>query len=259
MKAGDIHFNVVVEGPPGAPWVVLSNSLATNLSLWESLAAALRGRYRVFRYDQRGHGLSTASPPPYSLPLLVEDVVHLMDQAGIERANFVGISMGGATGWGLAHHHHERLISLTVCDSALAASSAAEWEKRLAIVRSEGLGALVEPTLARWFTSQSIAQETDAVRQVRKMIRTTSQEGFIGCVMALQTYSYSEGVEALRLPVLLVAGSQDGLRPKTMAEDARRIIGARLAVIPNAGHLSNIENPAEFNRVVGSFLDAQQL
>lgn len=250
-----LRFHTLIEGAEGQPWVVMSNSLATNLSLWDELAASLRGRYRLFRYDQRGHGKSAVTPAPYSMPGLVDDVVGLMDKAGIARAHFVGISMGGATGLGMALTHPGRLHSLVFCDAAIAASTTNEWEERLKIVRAQGLEALVEPTLARWFTKRSIAEKAPAVDLVRKMIQTTSAEGFTGCVNALQTFDYSKGLEDIALPVLLVAGAEDGTRPQGMANDAKRIRGSQLAIIPDAGHLSNIENPREFNRAVGVFLD----
>jgi len=250
------YFNVSIEGPEGAPWIVLSNSLATNLTLWDEFAEAMRGRYRIFRYDQRGHGRSVATAPPYSFSGLVADVIGLMDSVGISRAHFVGISMGAATGWGLALHHADRLASLTVCDGATAASATPEWEERLKIVKANGLAPLVEPTLERWFTKRSMAQQTDAVKRVRAMIGSTSVAGFTGCVNALQSYNYSDGLESIRVPTLLVAGAEDGTRPKAMAADAARVPGAQFAIIPDAGHLSNIENPTEFNRIVQGFVDA---
>lgn len=248
-------FNTLVEGPAEAPWLVLSNSLATNLSLWDSFAASMSDRYRVFRYDQRGHGQTPASPPPYEMAELADDLVALMDHCGIDRAHFVGISMGGVAGWGLARQAPQRLLTLTICDTAMQSGAGADWDARLAVVKSSGLGALVEPTLERWFTKASMAGNNDAVRKVREMIRTTSEDGFVGCVNALKNFNYSEGVESLQMPVLLVAGAEDGTRPKAMADDAARISNASLAIIPDAGHLSNIENPDHFNMAVSSFID----
>lgn len=250
-----LALHASIEGPQGRPGVIMSNSLATNLSLWDAFAASLRDRYRVLRYDQRGHGKSSVPPPPYGMPQLVKDVIGLMDKIGIDRAHFVGISMGGATGMGLALHHADRLRSLVACDSSIAASPTNEWQQRLDIVKAQGLSALVEPTLARWFTKRSMAENTPAVQRVREMIRTTPENGFIGCVNALQTFDYSQGLETIALPVLMVAGAEDGTRPEAMAKDAARIPGAQFAVIPDAGHLSNIENPRGFNRIVGAFID----
>jgi len=246
-------FNVRVEG--SGPWIVLGNSLATNLSLWDELVAALSDRFRIFRYDQRGHGGSAATPAPYSIGLLAGDLVALMDEAGIERAHYIGISLGGITGWALAREHRRRLLSLTVCDADMVSSSGNEWAQRLAIVAESGLEPLVEPTLLRWFAKSAMTANADPVRRVREMIRTTSVEGFVGCVNALQSFDYSQAAESLDLPVLLIAGEKDGTKPTSMLRDSQRIPGSRLAVIPEAGHLCNIENPAAFNRAVQSFLD----
>ena len=251
-----LSLNTSTEGPDGAPWIMLSNSLGTNLSLWDAFTSAVKDRYRVLRYDQRGHGRSPAMPPPYTMPQLAEDLIALMDRLGIARAHVVGISMGGATGWEIAHRHPDRLLSATICDAAVAAGPGGDWAERLKIVHAAGaLDPLVEPTLARWFTSKSMAENTEAVRRVREMIRTTSVDGFTGCVNALQTFDCSQGLESIKTPILLVAGEADGVRPKSMAEDAARVPAARLAIIPNAGHLCNIENPAAFNGAVAAFID----
>ena len=250
-----LRLNVAIEGREGAPWVVMSNSLATNLTLWDDLAASLSDRFRLLRYDQRGHGGSDAPPPPYAMDEVVADAVELMNGAGIERAHFIGISMGGIAGWALAQSHPHRLASLTVCDAAMANGPARDWLDRIAVLENEGVAALVEPTLGRWFTKESLARNTGAVQRVRQMIATTKPNGFAGCMHALMAFDYSAGVERLRLPVLLVSGEHDGARPQTMAADAARIPGARLVVIPDAGHLPCIENPAAFNKAVGKFLD----
>lgn len=244
----------LIEGPQSAPWIVFSNSLGTNLSLWDDQVAALSRRYRILRYDQRGHGKSVVTPPPYSFPQLAGDVVNLMDSAAIETAHFVGISMGGATGWQLALTFPERLRSLTVCDAGVSGNAAA-WEERLAVVRESGLDALIEPTLDRWFSKQARARNSPALQDVRAMLRTTSPLGFEACVNALQNFDYSNCLEAIKVPTLLIAGDEDGPRPKAIIKEAKRIPGARCSVIPDAGHLSNIENPDAFNRVVADFID----
>lgn len=253
LGGGD-RFHVAIDGPDGAPWIVLGNSLGTDLTLWDSFAAAMAGNYRILRYDHRGHGKSVVSPPPYNMPQLVEDCIGLMDAVGIERAHYVGISMGAGVGWGLALHYPQRLLSMTACDGALAAAPGRDWEDRLDIVRQKGLKALVEPTLKRWFTAQSMDENTKAVRHARDMLASTSDVGFTGAVNALQTFDYSKGIEGIDLPVLLVAGEHDGTRPVAMAADAQRVPRARYQTVANAGHLSNIDNPAEFNRIVGAFI-----
>jgi 3-oxoadipate enol-lactonase len=251
-------FHCAVEGKAGAPWIVASNSLATNLSLWDAFAQSAADRYRVFRYDQRGHGGSSAGKPPYAMADLARDALALMDEVGISKAHWIGISMGGATGWGIAQSAPERLLSATLCNTVINATAAGDWEERLALVRKQGLQVLVEPTLERWFTKKSVADKARCVDLVRRMIETTSVDGFTGCANALQTFDFSRDLESIRVPMLLVAGAEDGNKPQTMAADAKRVPVARLAIVPEAGHLCNIENPAAFNRIVGDFIDAAQ-
>jgi 3-oxoadipate enol-lactonase len=257
-----IVFNTLTEGPNGAagnePWIVCSNSLATNLHMWDDFAAAMRGRYRVFRYDQRGHGGTDAPPPPYAPHELVDDVVGLMDAAGIAKAHFVGLSMGGSTGLGLTLTFPDRVVSLTMCDCRTAAMASAWWDERIASARANGMAAMAEPTANSWFTKESHDAKIPAIDQLREMVRTTKLDGYVGCIEALKIYDYSKDLEGIRTPTLLVVGDQDADRPKTMAADAKRIPGAGFVIIPGAGHISNIENPTAFNAAVAPFIDKVQ-
>lgn len=262
VRLNGIAFNTLIEGPANAssntPWIVLSNSLATNLHMWDDFAAAMRDRYRVLRYDQRGHGGTDAPPPPYSPQNLVDDALGLMDAAGIAKAHFVGLSMGGSTGLGLTLSAPARVASLTMCDCRTAAMASVWWDERIALAKANGMAAMADPTANSWFTKASHAANHPAIDKLREMIRTTKLDGYIGCIEALKVYDYSKNLESIRTPGLLVVGDQDADRPKTMAEDAKRIPGAGFAIIPGAGHISNIENPAAFNAVVAPFIDKVQ-
>jgi 3-oxoadipate enol-lactonase len=253
-----IVFNTLTEGPSGAPWIVCSNSLATDLHMWDEFAAAMRERYRVFRYDQRGHGGTDAPPPPYTPQDLVDDVIGLMDAAGIARAHYVGLSMGGSTGLGLTLNYPQRVVSLTMCDCRTAAMAGTYWDERIAAAQSNGMAALADPTANSWFTKASHAAGHPAIARLREMVRTTKLDGYVGCIAALKVYDYSKNLETIRIPALLVVGDQDADRPTTMAADAKRIPGAGFAIIPGAGHISNIENPAAFNAAVAPFIDRVQ-
>jgi 3-oxoadipate enol-lactonase len=256
IKANGITFNTLTEGPEGAPWIVLSNSLATNLTMWDEFAAFMRDRYRVFRYDQRGHGLTDAPPPPYPPAQLVDDVIALMDAARIQRAHFVGLSMGGSTGLGLTQRFPERVISLVMCDCRASAAGIPGWDERIRVAREGGMAAAVDSTVSTWFTQASSDANIPAIDKLKGMVRTTKVDGYVGCIEALKVYDYSKDMESLNKPTLLVVGAQDGDRPKSMAEDAKRIPGARLVIIPDAGHISNIENPDAFNKAVRPFIDS---
>lgn len=254
--SADVELKCQIEGPDDAPVVLMCNSHGTNFGIWDHAAAALRNRYRVLRYDQRGHGGSSPTPPPYTMIALVEDAAGLLDHFSIKQAHVIGVSMGGATTVGLATRHADRVASAIVCDSSVKArAGSSEWDERITIVRNGGIATLVEPTIGRWFTKASIAANTEAVKRVSEMIRTTSANGYIGCANALQTYDFSDGLEGIAVPCLFVAGAEDGERPKTMAVLAERVKGARFQAIAEAGHLPSIEQPAAFTAVVSEFLD----
>src|SRR5947209_5228042 len=187
IKANGIEINYQVEGSERAPWLILSNSLATNLAMWDEQARALSGAFRVLRYDQRGHGGTDAPAGRYSFELLIADAVALMDALGIKQAHFAGLSMGGATALGLAQKHADRLDKVVVCDSPCQSTpaSAQQWEERIAIAQKQGMEALVEPTAGRWFPPEALQAEAPHIDKVRQMIRSTPVNGFIGCAAAL--------------------------------------------------------------------------
>src|SRR4029450_5033767 len=181
VKANGINFNCKIEGKRGAPWVVFSNSLMTDLSMWDDQAAALGDKFQTLRYDQRGHGGTDAPEGKYSFDTLVADVIGLFDALEIERAHFVGLSMGGMTAVALAEKHPDRLDRVVPCDCGPASTpqSAQQWEERIAIAREKGMEALVEPTVGRWFPPEFLAANPPHLDQVREMIRTTPVNGFI--------------------------------------------------------------------------------
>jgi 3-oxoadipate enol-lactonase len=251
------RVNCVLDINEGAPWFLMSNSHATNISLWDDLTAALRDRYQILRYDHRGHGASPASAPPYHINDLIEDVVALLDHFAIERTHFIGISMGGAIGMGMALHHSERLRSVIICDSSAGSvpDRSGDWDQRVNFAREHGVETLAGPTVSRWFAKASLAAGAPVIEAVRQMIRTTSLDGYIGCANALQSIDFSAGLEAITVPCLLIAGAEDGSRPVSMEQVHHRIPGSQYRVVPGAGHLSNIEQPEKFNAVVQEFLD----
>jgi len=153
IKANGIAINYQTDGPDGAPWLIFSNSLATNLTMWDDQARELKHAYRVLRYDQRGHGGTEATAGRYSFELLMADVIALMDALAIKKAHFAGLSMGGATALGLAETHPDRLDRVVVCDTPCQSTpaSAQQWEERIVIAEKQGMEALVEPTVGRWF------------------------------------------------------------------------------------------------------------
>lgn len=255
VKANGISFNCKVQGRDGAPWLVFSNSLATNLSMWDEQADALRDHFHILRYDQRGHGETEAPEGAYNFDLLAADVVALLDALEIKRVHFVGLSMGGMTAITLAHKHPERLFRIVACDCGPGSTpqSAQQWQERIAVARAKGMEALVDSTTARWFPAEYIAANPSVIERVQRMIRTTPVNGFIGCASALSNFDLHPGLPGIKTETLFLCGSKDAMLPGTKALNAA-VAGSKLVEIPGAGHISNVENPELFNRTLKEFL-----
>ena len=258
IKANGIDINYQIDGPSGAPWLVFSNSLATSTAMWDEQAAALKNSYRVLRYDQRGHGGTEAPVGRYAFATLLADVLGLLDALGIEKAHFAGLSMGGATALGLAERHADRLDRVIVCNSPCQSTpqSSQQWEERIAVAQKEGIAALVEPTIARWFPAETVAKNPPHLDKVRAMIRATPVNGFIGCAAALADHDYASTVASVKRPVLFLVGEKDGAAPASMRKLHEKLEGSRFVALPGAGHISNMDRPAEFNRAIAEFLSA---
>ena len=257
IKANGITFNHQIEGPEGAPWLVFSNSLATNLSMWDEQAAALNKSFRILRYDHRGHGGTEATDGRYNFDLLVADVIGLFDALSIKRAHFVGISMGGMTGLALASKHPNRVDRLVVCDCGPASSpaSAQQWEERIAIAQKDGIEPLVDATARRWFPPEFIESNPAVFQEACDMIRKTPVKGFIGCAGALANYDLRPGLPGIAAPTLLIVGTKDATVPGIKAINAA-IPGSKLVELEGAGHLSNLEQPSNFTGALQQFLSA---
>ena len=256
VEANRIRFHCRIDGRKDAPWLVFSNSLATNLSLWDGQIASFENSFRILRYDQRGHGGTEVPSEPCSFEQLVDDVVALLDALAIPRATFVGVSMGAVTALRLAARHAERLDRMVACDGQWVSPAGARelWEERFAVVHKQGMDALVEPTVRRWFRPEFIAGNPPLLANVRRMIATTPAGGFIACASALQQYDYRQCLPQIGVPTLLLAGAADGTMPEVMREMHQAMPGSKFVEIPNAGHLPNLENPEVFNLTLAKFL-----
>jgi 3-oxoadipate enol-lactonase len=257
-KANGITINYQVDGSEGAPWLVFSNSLATNLGMWDEQAAKLKSSYRVLRYDQRGHGQTEAPAGRYTFELLIADALGLMDALGIKRAHFAGLSMGGATALGFAQLHPDRLDRVIICDSPCASSpqTAQQWEERIVVAREKGMDALVDSTIARWFPPETIAANPPHLDKLRKMIRSTPANGFIGCAAALGNHDFASKVATVKHPLLFIVGEKDGTAPIAMKKMHEAVPGSRYVELPGAGHISNMDRPADFTGAIADFLKA---
>jgi 3-oxoadipate enol-lactonase len=260
IKANGINIHYEVDGAADAPWLVFSNSLATDLTMWDEQAAYFSKTYRVLRYDQRGHGRSDAPAQRYSFATLIADVLALMNELRIERANFCGLSMGGATVMGLAQSNPGRVERAIICDSPCASTqaSARQWEERIAIARAQGMTALADSTIARWFPAETVAANPAYLTKIRQMILMTPVNGFIGCAAALADHDFCRSVRTLTRPVLFLAGEKDGTTPAAMRQMQSALAGSRFAEIPGAGHICNLERPDMFNRAIDDFLRSDE-
>lgn len=257
IRAGDIDIGYDVAGPEGAPWLTFANSIASDRSMWRAQVAALSTRYRVLTFDARGHGDSSATPPPYSFDTLVRDVTHLWDALGVAQSHLVGLSLGGMVAVGLALAHPARLKSLIVANSMMEATPpfVKSWDDRIALARTEGLAPVVEPTLARWVTPGWVAAHPDRADAVRAMILRTARDGFIGAAEALKTLDYKRHLGAIKVPTLFIAGAEDIACPISgIKADAALVPGAEYAEIAGAAHISNLEQPDAFSAAVAGFI-----
>ncbi len=257
VKANGITINYQIDGPDSAPCLVFSNSLATSLAMWDEQAAALKNSYRVLRYDQRGHGATDAPAGRYSYDTLLADALGLLDALAIKKAHFAGLSMGGATALGLAERHPERFDRIIVCDSPCQSTpqSSQQWEERIVIAQKQGIDALVELTVSRWVPPEIVAKNPPHVDKIRAMIRDTPVNGFIGCAAALADHDYASAVATVTRPALFLVGEKDAPAP-AMRKLNEKLPGSRYVEIPGAGHISNMDRPAEFNRAIREFLAA---
>jgi 3-oxoadipate enol-lactonase len=256
LKANGIDINYEIEGD--GPVVTFSHSLACNLGMWDDQVRALKGRYRVLRFDTRGHGQSGAPAGAYSLEQLSDDLKALLDGLGITATHFVGLSMGGMIGQVFALKYPAMVQSLVLCDttSRYPAAAAPIWEERIKSVGAKGMEPMVAPTLERWFTAPFRARRRDLMERVGAMIRSTPAPGYIGCCHAIPKINVTERLRDVRCPALVIVGEEDPGTPVDMARDIHAALpAAELAILSRASHLSNLEQPEEFNRVLGGFLD----
>ncbi len=249
---------VQIDGPEGAPWLVCSNSLGATHRMWSPQMDLFTQHHRVLRYDTRGHGKSAAPTAPYKLADLVSDVVGLMDHHGIETADYIGLSLGGMTGLGLALDHPDRINRLICCDARADAPPpfAKMWDERIAAVDANGIASLWPGTLERWLTRACQAQGAGVVDQLKADFEQTSAEGYKGCAAAIRDLDYLRHLGSVTSPVLYIVGDQDsGAPPDTMRAMADATPGGIYKAIPDAAHIANIDNADAFNAAVTDFLD----
>ncbi|MGS2618976.1 3-oxoadipate enol-lactonase [Micromonospora sp. LZ34] len=236
----DVH--AVVEGPDDAPVLVLSPSLGSTHAMWEPQAVALRDRFRVVRYDHRGHGGSPVPPGPYELADLGVDVLRLLDKLEISAAHFCGLSLGGMTGMWLAAHAPERVRRLVLCCTSARLGPPQFWAERADMVRREGTAAVADGVVTRWFTPGWVQAHPETARNMRAMVAATPAEGYASCCNAIQSMDLTDLLPRIRAKTLVIAGHEDpSIPPEHGRAVAASIRGARLEVLSPAAHLANVE------------------
>jgi 3-oxoadipate enol-lactonase len=258
IKANGITFNYRIDGPDTAPWLIFSNSLATTLHMWDGQADQLKSQFRILRYDQRGHGMTEASAGRYTFELLVADAIALMDALSIERAHWCGVSMGGATGMGLAQKHPDRFDRFVICDTPgqSTPATAAQWEARIVNAQKNGMQAELESTISRWFPPETVKANPPHLDILRKMILNTPVNGFCGGSAALANHDYRPGMKDVKNPVLYMCGEKDGHNAVVMRKMKEEFPAAKYIELPGAGHISNMDQPAMFTQALRDFLSA---
>ena len=256
VRTNDIETNYVIEGE--GPWLTMSHSLACNLSMWDEQAKLLARRFKVLRYDARGHGASGVPPGPYTLDQLADDAKALFDALGIQRTHWVGLSMGGMIGQTFALKYPGRFQSMVLADTTSRRPPNAEqmWADRVRTARAQGMEAVVESTLARWFTEPYREKRADVTQRIAQGIRATPVEGFAGCCDAIARVDVLDRLKEIRCPTLVIVGEQDhGTPPEAAKLIAANIADSELVIIPSTAHLSNIEQADVFNKALLTFYD----
>jgi 3-oxoadipate enol-lactonase len=243
----------MVEGADHGPPVMFSNSLGSDLEMWDAQAAALKDRFRVIRYDSRGHGKSVVSDGPYSIADLGEDACAIMDALGTGPVFWCGLSKGGMVGQWLLRHRPERLIKAVLANTAPHMPGPELWNGRIRLVREKGMGAIVDAMLARWFSDGFRAERPDVMARTAAMITRQPVEGYAACCAAIRDMDQRNSLRTANRPVLVIVGSDDPSTTPAMGQlIADAIPGARVTTL-TARHLSNLERPAEFNQALLDF------
>ncbi len=262
VDCGGFKLATCVDGlsDASAPWLVLSNSLGASMMMWEPQLAVLGRKYRILRYDTRGHGASEAPQGTYDFGGLTHDVLALMDHYHIGKASFMGLSLGGMTGLGLAIHHSSRFDKIVCCDARAdnPPPFVQSWDDRKAAVDAGGLQSIVNGTMERWFVESWRKAHPDRLQHFVDAFLATSLEGYKACADALKTLDYLKDLGSVSLPVLYVVGAEDlGAPPQVMRAMAMATPGSAYIEVPHGAHLPNVDNSADFNTAIAGFLGLQ--
>lgn len=253
-----MRLHTRVDGMEGAPWIVLSNSLGSTHRMWDDQMDLLTRKYRVLRYDHRGHGESEVPGEYFRWDDLVDDVLRLMDEHEIDHADYMGLSMGLMTGLGLGIHHGDRFGRLVLCDGRADAPEGfrAMWDQRIAAIEAGGVEAIADTVIGTWLTEDWRAMHTERTAEIRAMMVATPKAGYLACCRCLKTLDYIGDLGKIGNETLCITGSVDpGAPPEVVEAIANAIPNARYVEIEGAAHIANINRPEAFNAAIADFLE----
>lgn len=250
---GDVQLHYRVDGDPDGAPIVFANSLGTDLRVWDAVVGRLPAGLRIIRYDKRGHGLSSCPPAPYSMGALVRDAERLLDHLQVRDCMFVGLSIGGMIAQGLAVKRLDQIRALVLSNTAAKIGTAEMWKERVQTVQRDGIEALADAVMERWFARGFRA--TPELRLWRNMLVQQSRDGYAGCCAAIAGTDFYTPTSGLRLPCLGIAGSEDGSTPPDLVRETVDLIpGSQFHLIRRAGHIPCVEQPEEFAARLTAFL-----
>jgi len=258
-RVNGIEVNYEIHGKEGAPWLVLSHSLACSVRMWDPQIAALKDQYRILAYDTRGHGATEAPKGAYTLDALADDLFFLLKELKITSTHYCGLSMGGMIGQTFALKYPGVFKTLTLADttSKYPAEAWPLWQDRIKIAETKGMEPLAQATLERWFTEAFRKSNPAAVDAIRQLIVTTPAAGYAGCCHAIPKINLTARLKEIKCPILVIVGADDPGTPPAMAQEIHaNAPGSKLVTLPLAAHLSNLEQPAGFSAALRDFLSS---
>ena len=250
---GDVRLHYRIDGDPYGTPIVFSNSLGTDLRLWDKIVPLLPEGLRIIRYDKRGHGLSSCPKGPYSMGSLIRDAERLLEQLEVKDALFVGLSIGGMIAQGLAVKRLDLVRAMVLSNTAAKIGQPEMWQERIEAAKAGGIEALADPTMERWFSKEF--RNTAEMEIWRNMMVRQPLEGYLGCSAAIAGTDFFTPTSGLRLPTLGIAGSEDGSTPPDLVRETVELIhGSKFALIRRAGHLPCVEQPEEYASILSQFI-----
>ncbi|MCA0995086.1 3-oxoadipate enol-lactonase [Alloyangia pacifica] len=253
IDAAGVTLHIRDEGPKDGRVLMLANSLGTDLRVWDALLPLLPEGLRVVRFDKRGHGLSDAPEAPYAMETLVADAEAVCTALDLMDITFVGLSIGGLIGQGLAAKRPDLIRALVLMDTAAKIGTPEMWQTRIDGIRANGVASLADAILERWFTP-GFRESDPQFALWKNMLERTPLEGYVGCCAAIAGADLTESTRALSLPVLAMAGAEDGSTPPELVRGTAELCGAEFALIDGAGHIPCVEQPEETARLINDFL-----